>query len=186
MTTPTMARVSLNRFGLGVLCALAFGQMGAALAAPLEMPNCKPGLWDIKINAGGQLPAQTVQQCTDASTDKDMSTSFGPMAKEMCSKQDMQKTATGMVIDATCNVGGMTSVSHTEVTGDFNSAYTMKVTSKTSGAPAGMPAELTTMIEAKWVGACKSDQKAGDMIMPGGIKINIKDMQTLKGMMPKR
>lgn len=155
-------------------------------AEPFEMPNRKPGLWEITVNLGPQMPAMVVQQCTDATTDKDMATSFSPMAKEMCAKQDMQKTATGMVVDATCAVNGMTSVSHTEINGDFNSAYTVKVSSKNTDAPAGVPAESVTMMEAKWAGACKADQKAGDMIMPGGVKINIKDMQALKGMLPKK
>jgi hypothetical protein len=91
-----------------------------------------------------------------------------------------------MVVDATCNVGGMTSVSHTEINGDFNSAYTVKVSSKNTSAPAGVPAESVTLMEARWTGACAADQKAGDMIMPGGVKINIKDMQALKGMLPKQ
>ena len=73
-----------------------------ALAATLEMPNRRPGLWEVKINhADDKMPAQTVQQCTDATTDKDMTTSFGPMTKDMCSKQDMQKTSSGMTIDST-------------------------------------------------------------------------------------
>jgi hypothetical protein len=49
-----------------------------------------------------------------------------------------------------------------------------------------MPADGTTRmtIEAKWTGACKADQKPGDMIMAGR-KINIRDLQKLPGM-PKR
>ena len=50
----------------------------------------------------------------------------------------------------------------------------------------GMPAERTITIDAKWVGACKADQKPGDIMMPGGMKMNIKDMEKLKGMMPKQ
>ena len=49
-----------------------------------------------------------------------------------------------------------------------------------------MPRDTTTTIEAKWLGACKPDQKPGDIMMPGGIKMNIKDMEKLKGLMPKR
>ena len=158
-----------------------------ALAATLEMPNRRPGLWEVKINhADDKMPAQTVQQCTDATTDKDMTTSFGPMTKDMCSKQDMQKTSSGMTIDSTCNIGGMISVSHMDVTGDFNSAYTVKITSQNSGGPAGMPRQTATTMEAKWLGACKADQKLGDMIMPGGIKMNIKDLQKLLVAMPKQ
>ena len=168
---------------LVMLCAIAT----AALAAPVEMPNRKPGLWEVAINrSGGHIPSQTVQHCTDATTDKDMSGTFAPMTKDMCSKQDMQKTATGMTIDSTCNIGGMTSVSHMEVIGDFNSAYTVKITSQNSGGPAGMPHETSTTMEAKWLGDCKADQKPGDMIMPGGIKMNIKDLQKLRGAMPKQ
>jgi hypothetical protein len=158
-----------------------------ASAAPIEMPNRKPGLWEVTINrSGGHIPSQTVQHCTDATTDKDMSGTFAPMTKDMCSKQDMQKTSSGMTIDSTCNIGGMTSVSHMEVTGDFNSAYTVKMTSQNSGGPAGMPHETATTMEAKWLGACKADQKPGDMIMHGGIKMNIKDLQKMRDAMPKR
>lgn len=148
-----------------------------ALAGPVEMPNRKPGLWEIKVNAGAQMPAMTMQQCTDATTDKDMSATFSPMAKEMCAKQDMQKTATGLVIDSTCTVSGITSVSRTEINGDFNSAYTMKVSTKGDGK---IPDSVTSM-DAKWMGACKADQKPGDIVMPGGIKMNIKDMQAMTG-----
>ena len=49
----------------------------------------------------------------------------------------------------------------------------------------GLPRDSTTTIEAKWLGACKPDQKPGDIVMPGGFKINIKDAEKLKGLMPK-
>lgn len=179
MQTPSYRVVALT-LCVGMLAALP------ALAGPVEMPNRKPGLWEIKVKAGSEMPAMTMQQCTDATTDKDMAATFSPMAKEMCSKQDMQKTATGMVIDSTCNVGGMNSVSRTEINGDFNSAYTVKVISKNTGGPVGVPAESATTMDAKWVGACKADQKPGDIVMPGGMKINIKDMQAAKGVQPKK
>ena len=69
-----------------------------------------------------------------------------------------------------------------EIVGDFNSAYTMKVSTKSSGK---IPDAVTTM-EAKWMGACKADQKPGDIVMPGGMKMNIKDMQAMKGARPKQ
>lgn len=188
MTAPVNIRnrKRLRRAGLAILCAAPLIAAGPALADPVEMPTRKPGLWEIKVNAGSQMPAMTMQQCTDATTDKDMATTFSPMAKEVCSRQDMRKTATGLVINSTCNVGGMTSVSHTEISGDFNSAYTVQVAAKHSGGPAGVPAETSTMMEAKWVGPCKGTQKAGDIVMPGGLTINIKDMQAMRAMMPKR
>ncbi|MBI3701917.1 MAG: DUF3617 family protein [Afipia sp.] len=159
----------------------------AACAGPVEIPTRKAGLWEVTITrSGGRIPSQTVQHCTDATTDKDMGGTFAPMAKDMCSKQDMQKTSTGFIIDSTCTISGMTSVTHAEIIGDFNSAYTMKMTSQNSGGPAGMPHETSTTMEAKWLGACKADQKPGDMIMPGGVKMNIKDLQKMRGAAPKQ
>lgn len=166
-----------------VLCLLA-ATPGVALA--LELPVRKAGLWEMKmLRAGSPTPEMTMQQCTDETTDKDMSTAFSPMAKEMCSKQDIQKTSTGYVTNSVCNISGMSIKSRGEIVGDFNAAYTVKSTSHTEGGPAGVPRDSTTIIEAKWLGACKSDQRAGDIMMPGGIKMNIKDMEKLKAMMPK-
>ena len=41
-------------------------------------------------------------------------------------------------------------------------------------------------LQAKWLGACKADQRPGDIVMPGGFKMNITDMEKLKGMMPAK
>jgi hypothetical protein len=157
----------------------------AADAQGVELPLRKAGLWEMKmVRTGGSMPDMTMQHCTDASTDKQMRTSLVP-GKETCAKQDIEKTATGYVSDSVCSVTGFTITSHAEITGDFNSAYTVKATSRTEGAPSGVPRDTTTTIEAKWLGACKSDQKPGDIVMPGGMKMNILDLDKLKAMLPK-
>jgi hypothetical protein len=155
-------------------------------AGAVEMPTRKAGLWEMKVlRTGSPAPEMTMQHCTDESTDKEMSSTFSPMAKEMCSKQDIQKTATGYVSDSVCKVGGMSITSHSDINGDFNSGYTVKSTSHNEGGSANMPRDSTTTIEAKWLGACKADQKPGDIVMPGGMKMNVKDMEKLKSLMPK-
>jgi len=170
----------LLSFG-SALCLLALLPVSAAGA--VDLPVRKAGLWEMKVlRAGSPSPEMTMQQCTDESTDKDMSTAMSPMAKEMCSKQEIQKTATGYVTDSICGIAGVTIASHAEITGDFNSAYTVTSTSRSERGPAGG----TTTIEAKWLGACKADQKPGDIMMPGGMKMNIKDMEKLKAMIPKQ
>ena len=74
-------------------------------AGAVELPVRKAGLWEMKVvQTGSPVPDMTMQHCTDATTDKDMSTSFSPMAKDVCSKQDIQKTATGYVTDSVCGV----------------------------------------------------------------------------------
>ena len=172
---------------------LAFGSaigllalLPANAASAVELPVRKAGLWEMKVlHTGSAVPDMTMQHCTDETTDKEMSTSFSPMAKDMCSKQDVQKTATGYVSDSVCGIAGMSITSHAEIIGDFNSAYTVKSTSHSERGPTGVPRDSSTTIEAKWLGACKADQKAGDIMMPGGMKMNIKDMQKLKDLIPK-
>jgi hypothetical protein len=155
-------------------------------ASAVELPVRKAGLWEMKVlRTGSPAPDMTMQHCTDETTDKEMSTAFSPMGKEMCSKQDIAKTATGYISDSVCSVAGMSITSHAEINGDFNSAYTVKSTSHSEHGPSGVPRDSTTTIEAKWLGACKADQKAGDIMMPGGMKMNIKDMQKLKDLIPK-
>ena len=168
-------------FAIGLLALLP-----AADAQAVDLPVRKAGLWEMKmVRTGSSIPDMTMQHCTDATADKQMSTSFSP-SKDICSKQDIQKTASGYVSDSVCGVAGMTITSHAEITGDFNSAYTVKSTSHSEGGPANVSRDSTTTIEAKWMGACKADQKPGDIVMQGGMKMNILELDRLKAMMPKQ
>jgi Protein of unknown function (DUF3617) len=166
------------------VCALALLRPPEAGAG--ELPIRKAGLWEMKvIKTGSTLPEMTMQHCTDETTDKEMSIAFAPMSKQVCSKNDVQPTATGYTTDSVCSVAGVSMTSHADITGDFNSAYTVKTTSHSEGGPAAMNRDATTTIEAKWLGACKEGQKPGDIVMPGGFKLNIKDAEKLKGLLPK-
>jgi len=171
-------------FSLGLAASL-MAMLPALQARAVEMPLRKAGLWEMKmVRAGSPMPEMSMQHCTDATTDKDMATASSPMTKEICSKRDVQQTATGYVSDSVCSVAGVSITSHAEITGDFSSAYTVKNTSHSEGGPAGMPKDVSMTIEAKWLGACKPDQKPGDIVMPGGLKLNVKDAEKLKGLVP--
>ena len=161
-------------------------QFAVPKAGAVEAPVRKAGLWEMKmVRTGSPMPEMTMQHCTDEATDKAMSTGFAPASTETCTKHELQKTATGYVSDSVCSIAGTSITAHADITGDFNSAYTVKSTSHTEGGPAAAPHDATTTIEAKWLGACKADQKPGDIVMPGGFKMNVKDMQKLKGLLPK-
>jgi hypothetical protein len=161
----------------------ALSLIAAAPASALDLPARKAGLWEVKMTFESRnLPPQVLQQCIDAATDKMMSSFGGNLRQDMCSKQDVQKAGNTLVVDSVCQMGGMTITSHGVITGDFNSGYSAKVASTRSGAAVpGMSAGGTSnmTIEAKWLGACKADQKPGDMIMGDGRKINIQDMQNM-------
>jgi hypothetical protein len=169
--------------------ALALGLLTLAPvsgAGADELPIRKAGLWEMKVmRTASPMPDMTMQQCTDETTDKEMSTAFAPMSKDICSKKDIHKTATGYVSDSVCGMAGVSIASHSEIVGDFNSAYTVKTVSHTENGPAAVKGNHETTIEAKWLGACKADQKPGDIVMPGGLKINLHDMDKLKALLPK-
>jgi uncharacterized protein DUF3617 len=163
---------------------VALSLIATTPACALDLPARKAGLWEVKMTFEGRnLPPQVMQQCIDAATDKMMNALGGSLQQSMCSKQDVQKVGNTLVVDSVCQMGGITATSHGVITGDFNSGYSAKVTSTRSGGPAmpGMPADGTTnmTIEAKHLGACKADQRPGDMIMADGRKINIVDMQNM-------
>jgi hypothetical protein len=172
----------LLSFGLGVsLLAVS----SAALAG--ELPIRKAGLWEMKVlRTSGAMPEMTMQHCTDPTTDKEMSNSASPLAKQICSKQDIVKTATGFVTDSVCSVAGVSMTTHAEIVGDFNSGYTVTSTTHSDKGPGGKPLDATTKIEAKWMGDCKPGQKPGDIVMPGGFKMNVKDAEKLKNLIPSQ
>jgi hypothetical protein len=177
------------RFAVSVL-ALAACASSSAIAQ--EIPTRRAGLWEVTMTHDGRnMPPQTMQQCTDAETDKLMNAFGGALSADMCSKQDIKKVGATLVISATCQIGPMKSTSQSVVTGDFSSNYTVKVTSKIEGLPAGAQdaAGGSTTIQARWVGACKSGQRPGDIVMADGKTMNIRDLRKLmdgaKGGAPK-
>jgi hypothetical protein len=170
------------------LALTTLGLISAIPAFALDMPPRKPGLWELKMDfEGRKMPATSMKQCTDAASDKIMNANFGGPAQEACSKQDMTKTATGMIVDSVCKFGEGTTTTHAVIAGDFDSAYTVDVSSKREGGRAmpGMPADGSShmTITAKWLGPCAADQKPGDVTMPNGMTMNVLEIQKA---MPKR
>ncbi len=164
------------------LCVFA----GTAFAE--DIPTRKPGLWEVKMSFDGKgMPAQTMQQCADAETDVALRSPPGSGA-DMCPKPVMKRSGDTMTMDSTCTIEGKKSQTHMVITGSFESAYTMKVSIKSDSVPGG--GEMSMTMDAKWLGACRPDQRPGDLIMPGGMKMNIKDMQRVQqqrsGGLPQR
>ena len=156
----------------------------APALAEVQLPLRKAGLWDIKLDhEGGRMPAVVVQQCTSEAVDREFMSDFAPSAKQNCSKTEIQKAATGYVMDSVCTMAGTTVTSHAETSGDFNSAYTVNVTSHSQGGKLGSQDSKVT-IAAKWAGPCKEGQKPGDVVMPGGFKMNVRDFEKYKSMVP--
>lgn len=173
------------------VAAIGIVVSAAMPAFAIDMPARKPGLWELSmVFEGRNLPPQSSQHCIDAETDRMMNAMGNSTSQQSCSKQDIQRAGNSIVVDSICNFGGMTMITHGVVTGDFNSAYTVKTESRREGGPAvpGMPVGQTThmTISAKWLGACKPGQQPGDMIMSNGMTMNIRNLPGMGAGVPKR
>ena len=73
--------------------------------------------------------------------------------------------------------------SRSVIDGDFQSAYTVETTTEMSGPMAAMAGgSNVSKQEARWVSAeCGDGLKPGDMLMPGGMKMNINEMMKMMG-----
>ena len=157
-----------------VACAIA-----SSPALAVDYPARKPGLWEIKTGDGtaGKAAGQTIQQCIDAASDKALRDMGQGMGKDMCAKQDLRLEGGKLVMDSVCKIGTTTATSHAVMSGDFSTTYRMESKS-TYNPPLMGRTEGASVMEARWVGPCKADQKPGDMVMSNGMKMNVLDMMS--------
>ncbi|MFN3657644.1 MAG: DUF3617 domain-containing protein [Pseudolabrys sp.] len=162
----------------------------AAPAAAQDLPPRKPGLWELRMEFdGGRLPGQTMRQCVDAESDKLMNMNFAGSNREACSKLEVKRDGGAIVIDSVCKFGEQTVTSHSVMTGSFDSAYAVRVTSKREGGPplpgVAPGAETVMTIAATWRGACAAGQRPGDVVMSNGATMNVFDLQRARDAAPR-
>jgi hypothetical protein len=158
-----------------------------------DLPSRKPGHWELRMvtTKPGGTPDVVSQVCIDASTDRQLMEFGLRVSKDLCKRYAMKHEGKALVIDAECKFGPMKSVTRTTMSGDYQSSYTVKVDGTTEGGFAGLGGgkgpQPTSMVQtARWTSAqCGNGMKPGDFTMPGGIKVNIKQMQGLRKMLPQ-
>ncbi|SJZ85905.1 Protein of unknown function [Enhydrobacter aerosaccus] len=141
-------------FGAGFIVA---GAMSSARADD-DPPHRKPGMWQQAMTMGGGQ-TMTMQMCIDEATEKQ----FSAMGRNRagCS-QEFHKVPGGYSFKGTCD--GKTATG--TAIGDFDKAIKVEVDSE----GAHMVSNLT------YLGPCPADRKPGDIVMPGGQVMNMKDM----------
>ena len=162
------------------LLAASLSLPAFAAAAEIDFPPRKAGQWQVEMTPESS-PAMTMDICLDEATDKEMMQAGMSISDGMCSDVDVSQAGGTITINATCTMGAMKTTSHTVMTGDFQTAYDMTITSTIEGGPPGMPANSTIVQHARWIGDCASGLAPGDMMMPGGTKMNVRDMLNTMG-----
>jgi len=156
-----------------------------APASALDLPARAPGLWELDVTpdlSGYNLPANllpqrraTAHQCIDATVDqlfwrRDLG---GPMVEQKLCQANVSSRNGTVTADFVCSLRGLDMKMHMVISGDFEHAYTMDLTSS-QGPINGVtlpPMHVTTAY--KYVGPCEAGQRPGDFITPEGVMMHL-------------
>jgi len=141
----------------------------ASVAAADPLPKERLGLWQQDATTMGQKVSGLY--CIDATTEAKMSV-FSNAASHNggCQRTPIVHGPDGSWTDtSTCEFRpGVKKTTRAVISGDFNSKFTMALTSVPDGA------SIMNMT-ATWTGPCKPGMKGGDVVMSNGMKINLID-----------
>ena len=132
--------------------------LAAASASAIDFPTMKAGLWESTMSReGAQQKMSGTKMCLDPAVQKEMMEMGMGTMKTMCSKNDIRRDGNKVYGVAECKFGEST----------MKSSYDPPMQGMASGS---------TIIDAKWTGACPAGMQAGDVVMPNGTKINMRAM----------
>lgn len=142
-----------------------------------QFPKLKPGLWEMTTTntRSKDRPPLKSSLCTDASLQQEMIRMSAGMMQGMCSKFDTKYVGNTFTGEAICNLGSSTMRSRSVMTLTGDTAYRTEAHA-TFDPPMGGISQSDTVIEGRNIGACKPGQQPGDMTMPNGQTMNIRNM----------
>ena len=148
-----------------------FCTLTTAHSEDTNAPKRKPGLWEVSVIADGRPMPMGIKQCADETTDAQMM-QMSEMQSESCKVSGFSKTAAGHEFSSECEVAGSKITSKGSFTGDFEKEYRGEIVTTINPPMFGQTGSKST-ISARWLGACPSGMKAGDMQMGNGETINL-------------
>ncbi|MFT3731872.1 MAG: DUF3617 family protein [Hyphomicrobium sp.] len=167
---PTQLTV-LTLVVLGSVAAPAFGDQTTP-----TLPERKAGLWELKtqMDEGNGPKDQTMKICVDARMEKN--TVMGSIAdhKANCSSYDIKAAGGSTVVDSDCVYNGRKVISTTNMSGDFQSAFTITIQSTTSDpekTDQSVVVKRTITQLGKFVGDSCGDLKPGEAEAADGTRV---------------
>ena len=155
-----------------------FALLLAAAVAPAhaaDYPKLKAGLWEMERGGTTATPAPNrMTMCLDDSVQKEMFDMGAGAMQGMCSKHDFKLSASGGTGDFICDIGGSRMHSKSTMTLNGNIGYRTEIHT-TYDPPFMGQTQSTTVMTARLVGACKPGQRPGDMVLPNGQTLNVRD-----------
>ena len=172
---------------IATLCLLTLASAAPALAQTtpqMDLPSRRPGHWQIKMLMEGRAdgPEMMIQACTDAATERQMMQFGAGQFGQTCQRYEIKRQGADYLIEADCQMGQMRSTSRTVMSGDFQSGYTVRIDGTVTIPGQAQPQRTLMTQEARWLSAtCTGGLVPGDIQMPTGQKINIRDMPGAAG-----
>ena len=171
-------------------CLLILAFLSLPALAAIDYPKLKPGLWEMQQSfdrAGppsGPGQAHRTLMCLDASVQREMfDMGLGAM-KGMCSKHDFRFSGSRGTGDFVCDMGGSRMHAKSLMVMSGDGAYRTEVDT-TYDPPFMGRAASKMVITARNVGPCKPGQRPGDLVLPNGQTMNMRDaLNGSKGMLP--
>lgn len=167
-----MKKVIQGALALVVISSLARGD---------EVPQRKPGLWEIvSTDKNAQTPPMKQRVCLDRETDALLNKVGLATSQQACAKNEMHVSGNRVTMHVVCDFG------HSQLTADGvityigDSSYRNEMHGHFQPPMAGV-GDTHNVQDGKWVGACPADMKPGDLVTnrgPGGheIKMNLRSM----------
>jgi hypothetical protein len=151
-----------------------------AARATDDPPPLHPGLWEARTsfpsrpNAG----AEVTRVCIDRQTQGRMLQQTSLAMLHMCSRHEYGMHAGRFVTSSYCTIAGSIIEGRTETTFSHDTAYHTEVVGRITPVGRTVASQRTT-IDARYVGKCPADMKAGDMTLPNGQRLNLLEMSAV-------
>jgi hypothetical protein len=149
----------------------------AAFAFPFavraeDLPEPRPGLWQMTNFKEDGTKLQTSTRCIDAASEARVREFANrPETKEACPKNTTEKKGDVYESYSECNIMGSKTITISRTTGDFNSEYTTTIETTMEPPMRGM-AKRVSRSESKWLGECPPNMKPGDVSVDGRAPVN--------------
>lgn len=147
--------------------------ISAAPAHSNDLTKRKSGLWETKTTVMGMT--SSVQECIDHDTDNLLAQPDNKMTAD-CSVADIDHQSGAIVLHRVCKIANNPVTIDARFSGDFNAAYSGKITVHFD-QPVGGIRETETQIDSKWISPCPSDRKPGSALatLSSGEVIDLND-----------
>ena len=162
------------------LCPFVFA-FGVALACRpasadnVQLPERKAGLWELSttMDEGLGPKDQTMKLCIDADMERNTVSASAEEHAKQCSKYNVTRQGDSTVVDMSCQFASRHVTSRTEMSGDFQTTFLVKIESNTSGEhnKQSVNVKRTITQTGKYLGEGCGDLVGGEAMGADGSRI---------------